>query len=56
MSKGFRWVFDCNFTSACWNTMVLAYDPREVFSAPDWLLQKLGTTTNDEATNIAIVL
>lgn len=32
------------------------HDLREVVSAPGWLLQMLATVSNEEATNIAIVL
>ena len=48
--------FDCKFASECWKVMNLSYDMRNADSASNWLLHKLATTTDEEASVIATVL
>lgn len=48
--------FDCPYAQKCWQQVGLAYDMREVVSAPEWLLNRLSTESNDTLIKIATVL
>lgn len=48
--------FDCSYAKECWQKAELCYDMHEVESAPDWLLEKLSTTSTIEKEKITMVL
>ncbi|XP_074351614.1 uncharacterized protein LOC141690738 [Apium graveolens] len=44
------------FVVGCWNHIGLTYDWSQTEFAPEWLIQKLSTTTNEEKVKICVVL
>lgn len=48
--------FDCPFASNCWHAANLNYDMMEVFSAPEWQLNKLEVAKHEEIVKICVVL
>lgn len=48
--------YDCSFAVGCWNHIGLMYDWSQTEFAPEWLIQKLSTATNEEKVKICVVL
>lgn len=48
--------FDCQFAASCWRYKGVQMDMSEVESAPNRLLQKLETGSNDEVVNICTIM
>ncbi|XP_017221643.1 uncharacterized protein LOC108198399 [Daucus carota subsp. sativus] len=48
--------FDCCFAQSCWQHVGLNYDMSEVYSAPEWLLNKLQESAQDEILKICTTL
>ena len=48
--------YDCSFALDCWNHVGLMYDWTQTEFAPEWLIHKLSTATNEEKTKICVVL
>ncbi|XP_074352876.1 uncharacterized protein LOC141692031 [Apium graveolens] len=47
--------YDCDFITGCWSYVGLQFDWSTVEYAPDWVLQKLSTSTNEELQIICMV-
>lgn len=48
--------FDCTFAKNCWRAARFSLNMSQVFSPPDWLLNKLQTLNHDESIKLAIIL
>lgn len=48
--------FDCPFAMACWQKVGLVYAMEEVEFAPNWLLEKMATSSSEEKKNVAMTL
>lgn len=48
--------FDYIFARSCWQVAGIDYDISQVESGPEWLLNKLETSTQGECMKIATIL
>ena len=48
--------FDCNFALECWNRVGLVYNMMDVESTPEWLLNRLGSESEENLVKISAVL
>lgn len=48
--------FDCSFAQQCWSRVVIEFDMMAVESAPEWLLNRLSSDTEEKLIKISAVL